>query len=240
MNQNGSGIVQKHPVVFDFVVGDVTGDEIPDKIYLTGRKTPNSPYVVDITLMIKDGRTGLRTSIPLVENAGYNPTLYLEDFTGNGVKNILVSIASGGSGGIMFYYIFSLVQNIPRILFDFNVYNEQYQYRVTYLDDYKVQVISEYDNIEYSIDISSRGADYLNEIYEESGKLITPIEGFVDPLGGLYPVDYDANKIYSLLAIQKISGRYHADTLGFVQNVLKWDKNKFVLDNQFVAIIGNE
>jgi hypothetical protein len=60
----------------------------------------------------------------------------------------------------------------------------------------------------------------------------------VDPLGGLYPVDFDADKVYSLLAVQKISGRYHADSLGFVQNVLKWSKNRFILESQMVGIMS--
>lgn len=239
MNQNDSEMLLQRPIIFDVVVGDVTGDGIPDKIYLTGIKTPNSPFVLDITLVIQDGRTGLHTRIQLEENAGYNPTLYLEDFTGNGVKNILISIASGGSGGIMFYYIYSFVQNVVQLLFDFNVYNEQYHYSVNYEDYYKVKVISKYNNAEYIIDISNRGTEYLSEIYNDDGILKNPIEGFVDPLGGLYPFDNDSDKIYSLLAIQKISGRYHADSLGFVQNVLKWDKNRFVLENQFVGTLGN-
>jgi hypothetical protein len=83
-----------------------------------------------------------------------------------------------------------------------------------------------------------KGTDYLNEIYHENGILKNPIEGFVDPLGGLYPIDFNSDKVYSLLAIQKISGRYHADSLGFIQNVLKWKENKFVLDNQLVGIMS--
>lgn len=259
MYHNEFEVNMQYPSIFDLVKGDVNGDGIPDKIYLTGIKNPDSPFVLNITLVIQDGRTEFQTSVPLEENAGYNPTLYLEDFTGNGIDDILISIASGGSGGIMFYYIFSFIHNIARMMFDFNVYNEQYKYSVTYKNNYKVQVISKYkceedsshlpisarnnctnggNNAEYIIDISNRDSDYLNEIYDELGILKNPIEGFVDPLSGLYPIDFDSNKVYGLLAFQKISGRYHADSLGFVQNVLKWDKNKFVLENQFVAIMG--
>lgn len=226
------------PNVVSFARGDVTGDRVPDNVYLTGIMTPDSPFIQNITLLVQDGRSGELRSVSLRENAGYNPTLFLGDFTGNGVDDIFISIATGGSGGIMYHYIYSFVDNTAQLLFDFNVYNEQYQYEVTYQDYYKVEVVSMINNKKYIIDISTKGSEYLNEIYDENGKLKSPITGFVNPLSGLYPVDFDLNKRYELLAYQKIAGRYNADSLGFVLNTLAWLDNRFVLQNQYVAILG--
>ena len=219
--------------------GDVTGDRIPDTVYLTGIATPDSPFVQQITLHIQDGRSGRVTNVPLRENAGYNPTIFLGDFTGDGVDDILVSIASGGSGGIMYHYIYSFVNQRVQLLFDFEAYNDQYQYDVKYQDDYKVEVISKINNEKYIIDISTRDREYLNEIYYKNGKLKIPITGFVNPLSGLYPVDFDSDNQYELLAYQKIAGRYNADSLGYILNTLAWWEGRFVLQNQFVAIYGS-
>lgn len=227
------------PSVVSYASGDVTGDRIPDNVYLTGIKSPASPFIQYITLLVQDGRTGSIKSVPLRENAGYNPTIFLGDFTGNGVEDILISIATGGSGGIMYHYIYSFVGNTPKLIFDFNLYNKQYQYEVSYQDNYKVEVVSKVNNKKYFIDISIKGAEYLNEIYDENGKLKSPITGFVNPLSGLYPVDFDSNKVYELLAYQKIAGRYNADSLGYVLNTLGWLDNRFVLQNQYVAIFGD-
>lgn len=229
-----------YPSIVSYVRGDVTGDGIPDNVYLTGIKTPSSPFTQNITLIIQDGMLGGFTSIPLSENAGYNPRILLCDFTGDSVDDILIGIDSGGSGAIMYYYIYSFSNNIVKLLFDFNEYNEKYKYDVTYKDNYKVEVISKENNKKYIIDISNREADYLNEIYNEEGKLKSPINGFVNPLSGLYPVDFDSNRVYELLAYQKIAGRYNADSLGYVLNTLKWKDNMFILDNQDVAIFGSE
>lgn len=228
------------PNIVYFTRGDVNGDRVPDNVYLTGTKTPDSPFIQNITLVIQNGMTGMYASIPLKENAGYNPTLFLGDFTGDGVDDILIGIASGGSGGIMYYYIYSFINNIARLLFDFNVYNEQYKYDVTYQDNYKVKVISKINNTKYLIDITYKGTDYLNEIYDANGKLKNPITGFVNPLSGLYPVDFDSNNVYELLAYQKIAGRYNADSIGYILNTLKWSSNMFGLDNQYVAIFGSQ
>ena len=227
------------PRVVAFARGDVTGDRLPDNVYLTGVLTPDSPFVQQITLLVQDGRTGAVTRVPLRENAGYNPTLFLGDFTGNGVDDILISINTGGSGAIMNHYVYSFMDNRPRLLFDSSKYNEQYQYEVTYLDNYKVEVVSVENNETYIIDISLRSSDYLDEIYDKTGKLKSPITGFVNPLSGLYPVDFDSDQKFELLAYQKIAGQYNADSLGYVLNTLTWWKNEFVLQNQYVAIWGS-
>jgi hypothetical protein len=226
------------PVVVAFARGDVTGDRVPDNVYLTGIRTSESPFTQNITLVIQDGRTGGWTNVPLRENAGYDPSLFLGDFTENGVDDILISIATGGSGGIMYHYVYSVVNNMAQLLFDSNVYNAQYQYEVTYQDNFKVEVNSKENNQRYMIDLSLRDPEYLNEIYDENGKLISPITGFVNPLSGLYPVDFDSNGVFELLAYQKIAGRYNADSLGYVLNALGWKDRRFALLNQNVAIFG--
>ncbi|MFD1206292.1 VCBS repeat-containing protein [Sporosarcina contaminans] len=227
-----------NPIIVASATGDVTGDRVIDHVYLTGTKTPDSPYIRNIILHVQDGRTGVVTSLPLHNNEGYNPTLFLGDFTGNGVEDILIGMATGGSGGIINYYIVSFIGNKATILFDSDVYNNHFQYDVTYQDHYKVEVISRPNNERYIIDISTRDPSYLNEIYDPSGKLKTPITGFVDPLSGLYPVDFDSNGVYELLAYQKIAGRYHADGLGYMLNTLGWKNNGFVLQEQYLGIFG--
>jgi len=226
-------------IVFQ-IKGDVTGDKIPDGVFLTGITTPSSPFINDITLVVKDGRTGRIIRVPLSENAGYNPRIFLGDFNGDGVKDILVSINSGGSGGMMYHFIYSFMENIPQLIFDSNKYNEEYEYLITYKDNFKVDAVSEINNEKYVIDISLRDKDYLSEVYNDNGKLKEPIDGFVNPLSGLYPVDFDYDGVYELLAYQKIAGRYNADSLGYFLNTLKWQNNSFTLFNQNVAIWGNE
>ncbi|MCM3733189.1 VCBS repeat-containing protein [Fictibacillus nanhaiensis] len=227
-----------NPSIVSVARGDVTGDKVSDNVYLTGTKTPESPFIQNITLVVQDGRTGRTRNVQLSENAGYNPTLFLGDFTGNGVDDILIRIDSGGSGAFTYDYVYSFVNNNPQLLFDINVYNEQFQYDVSYQDNYKVKVISKINHLTYLIDISLRDPEYLSEIYNANGKLKSPIEGFVNPLSGLYPVDFDSNKVYELLAYQKIAGRYNADALGYVLNTLGWKNDRFILQNQNVAVGG--
>lgn len=229
-----------HSDVVAYACGDVNGDNVNDMIYLTGIKTADSPMIQNIALVIQNGATNSLYSVELKENMGYNPMVTLRDFTGNGIEDILISIETGGSGGIAYYYIYSFADDILYLLFDFDEYNNQYTYDVNYRDDYKVEVRSNRNNARYLIDISLRDPDYLDEIYDNNGSLSEPIEGWVNPLSGLYPIDFDSDKIYELFAVQRIAGRYNADGLGFVQNTLKWNGDMFDLVRQEIAVFGTE
>lgn len=236
------GIPYRQSVVVSNAYGDVNGDGTPDHVYLTAVRAddPSSPYVTQITLHIQDGASQRDYAIPLDDsgNAGYNPTLFLGDFTGDGVQDILISIDSGGSGAFTFDYIYSFVNNQARRLFDYNQYNEQNTYTVTYLDQYKVKVVSAATGQSYLIDISGRGEDYLSQIYNGDGTLKQPIQGWADGVSGFYPVDIDRDGMYEVQAYQQLSGLYHADSLGYMVNTLRWDGIKFAILQQWLAIFG--
>jgi len=57
-----------NPNIVFSIIGDVNGDRIPDYVFLTGISTPESPFIQNITLVVRDGRTGITTRVPLSEN----------------------------------------------------------------------------------------------------------------------------------------------------------------------------
>ncbi|QCX34164.1 VCBS repeat-containing protein [Caloramator sp. E03] len=225
--------------VIDFKQGDINGDLIEDNVFLLGQKIfdDNSNYIGNITLIIQDGRTNKFHTIMPKQNSGYNPTIFLGNFTDNNRNDILISIDSGGSGGLAYYYIYSFINNTFIKIFDYEEFNKKYNYKVTYLDFYQVIVIGS-NSQKYTIDIKYKGKEYLSEIYDSKGKLKEPIEGWVNPLGGLYPVDFDRDGIFDLYAMQRIAGRYNADSLGYVQTSLKWKEKDFAPFFQTVGIFG--
>lgn len=229
------------PSVVSQAVGDVNGDKVPDVVYLTAvPSSSSSPYVQNITLNIRDGATQRVYRIDLDPNAnsGYHPTVFLGDFTKDGVQDILVRIDSGGSGAFTFDYVFSFVNNQARKLFDFNEYNEQNVYSIQYMDDYKVKVESPATSKTYIIDISQRDQEYLSQIYHDDGTLKKPTEGMFTGVSGFYPVDLEQDGVYEIQAYQRISGLYNADSLGYIINTLQWNGQRFAIWQQWLAIFG--
>lgn len=231
---------QDQTSILSFAQGDVNGDYTEDYVYLVGQQTADSPYTQAITLVIQDGKTNHFYTIPLATDQGYEPALFLGDFTGNGVDDIFIRINSGGSGGYGFFYIYSFLNNQASLLFDYEVFNGMFDYDVIYKDQYKVQVINQTLNLSFLIDLSNRDPQYLADIYQKDGTLIKPLEGSVSGLNQLYPVDFDGDGVYELNAYQRIIGQYNADQLGVVQTPLSWDRKGFGLffDNQYVSVLG--
>jgi len=237
---NHVNIAQMTPQIIQTKFGDINGDGMFETIFLMGTKTPDSPLWKNITLVIFYGQTRQFDQIALKENVGYNPTIFLGDFTGNHIEDILVISDTGGSGGIINGEIFSSINGTVRSIFDAESFNNKRTYAVNYLNNYKASVRSSNPKKQYIIDLQYKGTEYLEEIYNKDGTLKQPIEGWVDPISGLYPVDYDRDGTYELLAYQEIAGRYHADGLGYVENILKWNGLEFAIDRQTVAIYGED
>lgn len=228
------------PKIIQMKFGDVDGDGFFDTIFLTGIQRPDSPLWQHLTLIIFYGRTHQFEQITLKENIGYNPTVFLGDFTGNQIEDILVVSDTGGSGGIINGEIFSFMEGKMGMIFDVESFSEQQKYTVNFQDYYKVTVQSSTPKKRYTLDLLYKGTEYLSEIYNSNGTLKQPITGWVDPISALYPIDMNRDGKYELLAMQKIAGRYHADGLGFVENILVWDGRQFIIDWQSVSIEGED
>lgn len=209
-----------NPSIINIKKGDVNGDLIIDTVFLIGRKEINSPLVKDITIIIQDGKTKKFFNINLKNNMGYNPSISLVRFNNNNYDDILISINSGGSGSFEFYYVYNFFKNNPSLLFDSDEFNSRYQYNIIYNDNYKVVIQNQTLRNTFTIDISNRPKSYLDEIYNEDGTLKEPISGFITGLSALFPVDFDRDNIFNLIGIQRISGRYAADSLGYLETEL--------------------
>lgn len=219
--------------------GDVNGDGTVDSVYLVGRKTgPGELFADNIGIVVQDGRTNTLMQIPLKNAAGYNAQLFLGPFSSARQLDILVSIDTGGSGGYILAYLYTIRNNQAVLLFDSDSFAESSMYSAVFKEDFKVEVTSRRGDIKFIIDVSGKKKMYMDAgIYSESGRLLKPMEGGVLALGAIYPLVADYNGLYQLLAYQRIIGIYNADNLGAVQTYLKWDGNRLASDRVEVAIM---
>ncbi len=228
--------------VLDMKQGDVTGDGITDGVYLVGEKAdgPDGAYAENIMVVVENGASRKLMYLTPKFNAGYGSRLFLGDFTGTKVADILVGIDSGGSGGYGFFYIYGLCDNRLQLLFDFEAFNAASRYTVKYRDGYRVEVTDENSGTIYTIDISNRPSEYLNQIYNSAGQLKEAFGGDVLGVSSAGPLAIRNYNVFDLLALQRITGLYNADTLGYVQTELKWDGVRFMPEAIWVAIGGEQ
>lgn len=218
------------PYIFDRKIADVTGDQVDDFIYLVGnKKSPDAIYQEDITIMVVDGVTSEVTEYPLNLNGGYSSTLFLGDFNQDGVDDIYVSISSGGSGNIHYYYIYSFKDKKPVELFDYNDLNNLYDWSISFTDNYAVLVKNNTLNQTYKLDLSTMDNELLDKYYTPDGKVKENLSGDVLPLGELNPIMTPRGQgAYSLLASQRIIGIATVDLLGTVEIYLTYQEGEFV------------
>lgn len=227
--------------LLDMKIGDVTGDGVPDKVSLYGRKSGDSTEIFadNITIVIEDGRAKQTQTITPAFNSGYNARLFLGDFTKDTVADIKVSIDSGGSGGYGYFYIYSFKNNNLQEIFNFDKYNNEYKYKVDYSNLYRVHIGNVMLDKLFILDITYRGYDYVSQYYDEYGKLNQPVQGEVLALSTLIPiVNYEKTNAFDLLAFQRIIGTSNSDTLGYIENLLSFDGQKFVSSRMFASIPG--
>lgn len=233
--------IRQTTYLLDMKIGDVTGDGIPDNVYLYGNKSGDSTEIFadNITIAIQDGRTKQTKTITPEFNLGYNARLFLGDFTKDNIADIKVSIDSGGSGGYGYFYIYSFKNNNLQEIFNFDDYNNEYKYKVDYSNFYRVHVGNVMLDKLFILDIIYRGYDYVSQYYDENGKLKQPVQGEVLALSTLIPIINDEKtNAFDLLAFQRIIGTSNSDTLGYIENLLSWDGQKFVSTRMFASVPG--
>ncbi|MBP3911551.1 MAG: hypothetical protein J6D39_08535 [Niameybacter sp.] len=239
MGELGLNIASDKEVI-NFAQADVTGDGIPDNIYLVGnRPRPEMPgYFEDVGLrVVSDGRV---YEIDFPYGNGYGPVLFVGDLTHDGIADILVNIFASGGGGFLTSYAYTFVNDQPSLLVDSKTFNDLQRGTVIYQDNYRVRIETLRPPRVYTIDISDRGPEYLNQIYNPDGTLIRPTEGTLLGLITLHTVDFDVNGEYNLSAVQRAIGLSNLDTLGLLETYFAWRPaiSRFQPFAQYFSILG--
>lgn len=228
--------------ILDIKQADVFGSGIPDTIYLIGDRPYGeaSQLAQNIKLMVKGGSTDQVIEVSLPQTKGYYPNLFVGDFTGDKRKDILITIYTGEGSGSINTYLYTFENNEPKIIFDSDTYNEKSNGVVEYKEGYKVKVTTQNPPTEYMLDVSENDSEYISKIYDEDGNLIEETFGEILGLISLNPIDYERSGVYSLDAIQTITGPDGKDTLGLLETFLVWDRvaKKFEPFIQYVSLYG--
>ncbi|MEQ8199751.1 MAG: hypothetical protein ABRQ27_17405, partial [Clostridiaceae bacterium] len=138
-----------------------------------------------------------------------------------------------------YFYIYSFKNSNFQEIFNFDKYNKEYKYKVDYAELYKVDIGNVMLDKLFVLDISYKGYDFLSQYYDQNVKLKKAVSGEVISLSTLVPVVFDEKIIsYDLMALQRIIGISNSDTLGYIQNLLYWDGEKFASSNMYAIIPG--
>ncbi len=203
---------------------DVTGDGKKDEIIIKGLPyEEGTEFFKEIYLEIKASN---KKSYKVELESGYNPRASFVDLNHDGLKDIFVTVDTGGSGGITNHYLYT-VKNFE--LADLTV-PEPLVINSQFLDGYKAVITIQDTGESYTFDLSNRADDYERSGLYQKGKLSEPTELMVDPFSTLKPVLVNG-KLYGLKGTQAVSGAYHADRIAIIESLWLYDNGKWSLKN---------
>jgi hypothetical protein len=228
----------------DVAIADVTGDSIHDVVFLIGQKyAPDSYYSKEHWIVLVNGASLAQTTLSLgADSGGYQGEFSLGKISTTRAQDILVGLPTGGSGGIINYYLISCADGEPTILAGPDVLTEGLHFQVSLMDDFMVKVKNDNLNKTYTLDLRELPSfqDALSEtyrdIYSSSGKLLEPQEGFVDPSGMVELRDIDGDGISKLIGYHSIWVVYHANSIGIARPLWKWIDNELKLISLDVSL----
>ena len=86
--------------------GDLTGDGREETVTLWGARQEGGALWRQVHLTIEDGAHARAERLDLPQNAGYEPKLFLGNMTSRARQDVLVSMDSGGNGGVGLYALY--------------------------------------------------------------------------------------------------------------------------------------
>lgn len=233
-------------VIIDSAYGNITNKYADDKITLVGvYESEKRNYVNDLQLVI-DRENDLPITID-VPYSGYNMQLFIGDFTGDRLDNIMIRgeynystnnvinenknvnnrINISEKNNLINYEIGVIYKyenkNLIEI-FNMKEYKNNSLCYAKFKNNYRTSVTC--GKKKYLIDLSKRPKGYLNMIYDENKKVRGDLIPFIDAPIGIYPIKQASNDCYDLLIYQRIIGINKTDIIGTIETLLEVNDNK--------------
>lgn len=208
---------------------DTTGDGTADTVKLIGKRTPvDRSFFTELTLVVSDGFSGEVISYPLNEQ-GRDPLLYPVDGMPHRGTLLLVSVDTGGSGGIRTSALVSFQDDKPEDFVPRDNLNAGLNAKVRFQDGFRAVITEPGTGKSVTVDIGDRRADYIRMgVYDSAGHLRKPIDGMVDGYSVFVPI-LQPNGWQVFEGRQRISGVAHADGLALLDSTWTIGANKLEL-----------
>lgn len=218
---------QDNMFILDSQKADVNGDGQEETVYLLGKKYPGSPIYMEHVYILVESSEGDGYVVTLTEDGtgSYAPGMTLADLTGDGVNDVMVSLPTGGSGGIVNYYAFMLKDNEPRFIFDST--KDNMDISGIFIEDYKAKLSIKDAKNTYEltavIDLKDHKQYYDEANFYKDGEPqgtnteVMPYSYYLIEIN-----DTDNDGVYELQTYQSIRGICGADVIAQVIAGWKW------------------
>ena len=227
----------KKEAIIDIKNGNIYGKGKEETIILKGYYLhEDSDYVESANIIIKDDNNDIK-EYP-IKNGGYNLKLFVGNFSNNEKQDIFLYGDTGGSGGYSIAIIYGYRNGELIEIFNGESFSEKYKGLSKYLECYKIEVICQFFERRYILDISNIEKDYLKQIYNSDGKVITNEDPSVSYVNKVDLINNLENGLINLLIHQRIIGVNNSNTLGQINSVISLKDDSIKVSDKYISSSG--
>ncbi|NEY97737.1 hypothetical protein [Heyndrickxia shackletonii] len=203
---------------------DINGDGKKEKIVL--KETPNQQGGKYYKKIWSEIVFQNKSIVKIKYSPGLEPKIEFTDLNHDGIKDMLASSSTGGSGGIYNYHLNTIKDQkavaipLPPQL------NLQGQFE----NNFKATINVTETKERFHLNVINRKKEYIQTgLYQENGKLNEPTELMIDPVAMYKITKVRGKKGYGLRSYRQVSGAYHADSLGVLTATWYFENGKWNL-----------
>lgn len=203
---------------------DVNGDGKKEKIVLKG--IPYKQGDIYYKKIWSEIALPNHSTIKINYSPGLRPKIEFIDLNHDGIKDMLGSSATGGSGGINNYHL-DTIKNHQAVTIPLPPHlNLQGQFE----NNFKAMVNIAETKETIHLNVNNHKKEYVQTgLYQENGTLNEPTELMIDHVAIYKLVKIQGKKGYGLRSYRQISGAYHADLLGVLTATWYFENGKWNL-----------
>ena len=219
-------------VIIDVAYGSITNKYSDDSVVLVGEfHDEKSNHANSLQLVINR-----ENDLPITVNVpynGYNMQLFVGDFTGDKIDNIMIrgeyenpQIYKDGHDNLISYelgVIYKYESEKLIEIFNMKKYKNNNLACAKFKSNYRTSVSC--GKKKYLIDLSARTKEYLNKIYDEDKKVKTNLKPTLDNPSEIFPIKEVFSDCYNLLIYQRIVGINNSDVIGTIETLINLNNN---------------
>lgn len=220
-------------VIIDVAYGSITNKYSDDSVVLVGEfHDEKSNHANSLQLVINR-----ENDLPITVNVpynGYNMQLFVGDFTGDKIDNIMIrgeyenpQIYKDGHDNLISYelgVIYKYESEKLIEIFNMKKYKNNNLACAKFKSNYRASVSC--GKKKYLIDLSTRPKEYLNKIYDEDKRVKTNLKPTLDNPSEIFPMKVVFSDCYNLLIYQRIVGINNSDVIGTIETLINLNNNK--------------
>lgn len=219
-------------VIIDVAYGSITNKYSDDSVVLVGEfHDEKSNHANSLQLVINR-----ENDLPITVNVpynGYNMQLFVGDFTGDKIDNIMIrgeyenpQIDKDGYDNLISYelgVIYKYESEKLIEIFNMKKYKNNNLACAKFKSNYRTAVSC--GKKKYLIDLSTRPKEYLNKIYDEDKAVKTNLKPTLDNPSEIFPMKVVFSDCYNLLIYQRIVGINNSDVIGTIETLINLNNN---------------